>query len=218
MGQLALFIALSLALAPGLLALAVTARLEARLWLNSLLAMAVWAGALAARTPILFLARGMGVQEALVVSALAAGFFEESSRLLLLEYKCRAKNTRCPLAIGLGWGLGEAIATYTPSILVAASLGRVLWPGALAGALERNSAIAFHVSMSLVLGGGVQAGRHKILLLVVAIVVHVLLDYSAGLLFLKGMDIWATEVIVAVESTIALLASMAAYKRIQEDH
>jgi uncharacterized membrane protein YhfC len=126
-----------------------------------------------------------------------AGVFEECVRFLILRLGIVGRSSlKGFTSLGLGWGLTEALIIYA---VPAYMLGTVLNYGLLdllPGALERNSAIIIHLSLTLLMS--LRVGSFK--LLVLAITLHSLINYLAvSTLSILG-NVWVAECLIAVIS------------------
>ena len=148
---------------PGLLLLAAISRSGRGCWLAALVGGAGWLAALIAREPLLLLVESLGTYPRICLAASMAGVFEETSRYLVLRYfasvsRSRSVDPYTVLSIGLGWGLAEALLLYVVQVPLAVALYGYQWTDLLPGAIERNSATAFHPRMAMSMLRGWECG------------------------------------------------------------
>jgi uncharacterized membrane protein YhfC len=190
-----ILIPIAISLVPGLTALSLIARRSPTLWLIALLGGSGWLVALTLRSPLLLLFTQN--PHYLLIASLMAGVFEECVRFLILRLGIVSRSSlKGFTSLGLGWGLTEALIIYA---VPAYMLGTVLNYGLLdllPGALERNSAIIIHLSLTLLMS--LRVGSFK--LLVLAITLHSLINYLAvSTLSILG-NVWVVECLIAVIS------------------
>ncbi|MFW9831153.1 MAG: YhfC family glutamic-type intramembrane protease [Candidatus Thorarchaeota archaeon] len=188
-----------IAILPAFIIFFYIARFKGRMWLSAVLGGVFWFIALLARTPILAGLELLGIfitSEMLLVylaiiiflAALMAGLFEEGIKYLFLKRQPKwIETTQYVLCFGLGWGLGEAFLIYVIDVLAYAFLypflstiislppEYILAQNFLIGAVERNIAIVFHVSATILIALAVWHKKLKFLWL--AIFVHFLFDF-----------------------------------------
>ncbi len=194
-----------IAILPAFLIFLYIARFKGRFWLSALLGGIFWFIALLARTPILaiieFVVLIVPLELLLVYTAiviftasLLAGLFEEGIKYFFLKRTRRfIETTKHALSFGLGWGLGEAFLIYVLDVLVYAFFyplliiftplppEEILAINFLIGAVERNLAIIFHVSATILVALAIWHGKR--MLLWVAIFAHFLFDFVPILLY-----------------------------------
>lgn len=189
----ALAVPITLALGPGLAALATISRRSLDLWMNALLGGAGWFVALLARLPFLMLARELEIYVRALYASLMAGLFEETARYFVVKSRSRVvNNLRSSVSIGLGWGLTEALIIYALQVPFAAAMRGHEWTVFIPGAVERNIAIAFHLGMTLLISLTV-IGRPLALLLPTTISLHFLLNAAATFIAIQLEDPWIIE-------------------------
>ncbi|MEM4471735.1 MAG: YhfC family glutamic-type intramembrane protease, partial [Zestosphaera sp.] len=138
------------ALLPGLSTLAYFIKTKKTNLVLLLLGGGGWLIALLARTPILYaLSNTIERTAYLVVASYSAGLFEESMRYLVLKTPLSKKSTEDAVALGLSWGLTEALFIYVLPITIYTPVGYSLLE-LLPGALERNIALLGHIVFSLI--------------------------------------------------------------------
>ncbi len=193
---------------PTLAVLIVIARKYVKLWLTALLGGGGWLTALLLRQPLLLMFAGIGISYAYIASLLA-GIFEECLRLTLLRVGfIRELSVRGALSLGLGWGLVESLIIYLIPAYVAGVTMSYSWLDLLPGAIERNSAVMIHVSLSLLLSRDVKDLR----LLIIAIVLHTLVNSVAVTSLMLLKDVWLVEGLIALMtlliSTLIILSTL----------
>lgn len=207
------------------------ARFRGRLWLSALLGGVFWLVALLARLPIilgielgvLFISPAMILTYAavaLLIAALMAGLFEEGIKYLFVRSQPQFIETeKHALCFGFGWGLGEALLIYVVDVLTYAFLypflatiiplppEAVFITSILIGSVERNLAIIFHVSATILVALAVWHGKR--LWVWLAILVHFLFDFIPLILLrfvLYPILGTAFLPIVIIEALIAIFA------------
>ncbi len=197
-------IPIAVSLAPGLAVLVRTAGRSRGAWVAAMLGGGGWLVALALRMPLLMSVRLQWVAYA-VFASVAAGLFEEVTRALMLRAGfAREELPRRPIALGLGWGLAEALIVYAlPVGLYAGALGYG-WIDLMPGALERNAAIAVHLSLTLLLS----ENPRSLGLLAAAVALHSAVNLAAVASLRLLENVWLVELVIAVIA-IALLATIA---------
>jgi len=191
-----IIIPIMIALIPCLIALIILCRTSFNYWLSAILGGSGWFIALLIRAPILAYFQNLGFH-GIVMSSIMAGVFEESIRYFITWYKnLRKIDLRSSISIGLGWGLTEAVIIYALQVPVASITRGYEWTAFIPGAIERNIAIVFHLSMTLLLLVAI-VRRFKLLLLI-AIFLHVLLNVVGVFTMLMLGNPWITECIIAL--------------------
>jgi len=169
------------------------------MWLSALLGGIFWLVALLARTPILVVLEfwALTVPPVFIVilaviliftGAFLAGLFEEGIKYgFLNKYPQFIKTVKHALCFGLGWGLCEALLLYVSTVLLYGFLYDWLitiitlptepefFFSFILGAFERNIAIVFHVSATIIVALAVW--HRQFLFAVVAILAHFLFDF-----------------------------------------
>lgn len=148
----------------------------------------------------------------ILMLALSAGVFEECGRWFFMRAG-RIESAVKGVVFGFCHGGVEAI------LFVGIPALRLLfsppgeWSDATAhfplAATERAFAIVAHVGLSLLVLAGVERRKKQLLLL--AVLLHSLLDFSVVYSALAGMDGWLVETIAAAYSTGILLLSLYVY-------
>ena len=145
--------------------------------------------------------------------ALAAGVFEETGRLCAFKLLFKKKDDRCEgVMYGIGHGGVEAVLV---SVLMTAFTGTNPFMYLVSG-IERIMAIAFHISMSVLVFAAVkQKGRGWYYPL--AIGLHALLDLGA-MAYQAGMikSIIAVEGYVLVFTALCALLAARVYRGMEE--
>lgn len=195
--------AVSIALAPSFGSFAYLAKTKRSLWFAFLIGGVGWFGAAALRTPILGgLASSYGKEFVaspayLVLSASMAGVFEEGVRYALMkEVGSLRSGVRSIVSFGLGWGFVEALLVYGLGLIYA-----VYWAGrsltfmdALPGALERNLAVAWHLSFTAVIFRAVSDRKF----VAVAMGLHALADFAVVSFMLSTGNVWYAEGLASI--------------------
>ncbi|MEM2079908.1 MAG: hypothetical protein QW104_04415, partial [Nitrososphaerota archaeon] len=141
----------------------------------------------------------------LIAASILAGVFEESTRSLILRASiARSGEVSGLLTIGLGWGLSEALLVYAIPVTLSAPVYGYDWVDLLPGALERNSAILIHLSLTVLLSRNPRSAR----LLVASAVLHSLSNLAAVAALLVLEDAWLVELVIATVS-FSLFAGVA---------
>ena len=188
-----------IAVLPAFLIFLYIARFKGSMWLSAFMGGLFWFLALLARTPILMVLELWGLtispaQYVLYVTiliftgAFLAGLFEEGIKYgFLRKYPSYIQTVKHALCFGLGWGLCEALLLYVLTVLTYGFLydwlitiitlppESYLVFNFLLGALERNIAIVFHVSATILVALAVW--HNRILYALVAILAHFLFDF-----------------------------------------
>lgn len=187
-----------IALAPALIALAKVAGAKGGAWIIAVLGGGGWFLALILRIPILM---AVHLQEAIYgyFASLMAGLFEETTRFLLLRIDLvRSSSIKGSIALGLGWGLVEALLVYAIPVCLIASLYQYNWVDLLPGALERNSAILIHLSLTLLLS----RNPWSLKLLTASILIHSAANSIAMIALDLLTNAWLVELVIAVFSAL----------------
>lgn len=167
---------------------------------------------------------------------LAAGLFEETGRFLAFRFILKTRTARITaLSYGIGHGGIEAFLVMGLSMITNLSLGLVYTSGAplpaeaaaaaetilsmpagmfLWGGLERLSAMALHMALSVMVFASVRPGRR--LLFPAAIAVHAGVNFAAVVANAR-LPIAATEVIVLLLTALACLWAARIYKNLREN-
>jgi uncharacterized membrane protein YhfC len=122
------------------------------------------------------------------LGALLAGLFEEGIKFVFVKkYPSYIKTVKHALCFGLGWGICEALLLYVLTVLTYGFLYEwlitiitlppesYLYYSFTLGAFERNIAIVFHVSATILVALAVWHSR--ILFALLAILAHFLFDF-----------------------------------------
>ncbi|MCS7128824.1 MAG: YhfC family intramembrane metalloprotease [Sulfolobales archaeon] len=189
-------IPIAIALAPALIALAKVAGTKGINWVIAILGGSGWFLALILRIPIL-----MAVPLPEVIygyfASLMAGLFEETTRFLFLRIELvRSASIRRSIALGLGWGFIEALLIY--AIPVSLAVYQYSWIDLLPGALERNSAILIHLSLTLLLSRNPWSFK----LLTASIIIHSAANITAITALYLLRNAWLVELVIAAFSAL----------------
>lgn len=198
-------------LVPGFVALARVAGMSSSTWLVAALGGGGWLLALVLRTPLLVLlqTRSPGLTYLLTASILA-GVFEEFTRSSVLRSGFAQRDeVRSQLALGLGWGLTEALLVYTIPVVLSVPVYGYHWVDLLPGALERNSAIVIHLSLTMLLSKNPRSYK----LLATSIVLHSIVNLLAVTALLTLVSVWLVELVIA--ATSASLFTVVALPRLR---
>jgi len=191
---------------PGLVVLTIVSKSNKNYWLMALIGGAGWLVALIAREPILIFIESLGLYLRVCIASFLAGLFEEVTRYLILKYFI-SKNIDPyrSLSIGLGWGLTEALLLYAIQVPLAASIYGYQWTDFLPGAIERNTAILFHLGMAMLITLGVIGLINAKIALSLAICLHTVLNIIAGIAAIKIENVWVIEGIIALIALAVVL-------------
>lgn len=200
-------VAILIALLPAFAALVAVCGRRVSLWLVALVGGGGWLLALVLRAPILVFLDPRLVVSGYVASALA-GLFEESVRFVLLRTEfVRRLSRRGATSLGLGWGLTEAVLIYALPVVVAGDYGLA---ELLPGAVERNSAVAIHTSLALL----ISTNPGSLRLLMTAIALHTAVNCLAIASLAVFNNVWVVEGLLLVVAVVLLaLATTLARKR-----
>jgi uncharacterized membrane protein YhfC len=135
-----------------------------------------------------------------IAIALSAGIFEEGFRFLFKQFFLRpgACEFSQPIIFGLGHGIAEALYILLPALSIApiSQLGMAF--------LERALTIILHVTLTVVVWNGFQK-KQRILYLIIAIVLHGLVDSLAPILLpVRNGVLWIEGLIFVID--LALIA------------
>ncbi|MFX1565021.1 MAG: YhfC family glutamic-type intramembrane protease [Promethearchaeota archaeon] len=188
-----------IAILPAFLVFLYIARFKGSMWLSAFIGGLFWFIALLARTPILLVLELWGlvitppfyaIYIALMIflGALLAGLFEEGIKYgFVRKFPSFIKTVKHALSFGLGWGICEALLLYVLTVLTYGFLYEFLITiiplppesflvfNFILGAFERNIAIVFHVSATILVALAVWHSRFIFALL--AILTHFLFDF-----------------------------------------
>ncbi len=182
---------------------------------------------------------GAAIQQNILLYALygglAAGLFEETGRLLAFRFILKPHTARITaLSYGIGHGGIEAFLVMGLSMIANLSLGLAYTSGAplpaeaaaaaetilstpagmfLWGGLERLSAMALHMALSVLVFASVRTGRR---LLFPAIAVHAGVNFAA-VVANAHLPIAATEAVVLLLTALACLWAARIYKNLREN-
>ncbi len=192
---------------PGLVALIMVSKTDRSLWLMALIGGAGWLVALIAREPVLLLIRSLDIIPRICFASSLAGIFEEATRYLILRYFISKNNIdpKSSLSIGLGWGLTEALLVYAVQVPLATAIYGYQWTDFLPGAVERNTAILFHLGMSMLITLGVIGLINAGIALLLAMYLHTVLNIVAGIVAIKIENVWVVEAIIALMTSATVL-------------
>ncbi len=184
---------------PAFLVFLYIARLKASMWVSAILGGIFWFVALLARIPILLVFELVGLvispaflmayTAALLLGAsLMAGLFEEGIKYVFLKkYPQYIKAMKHALCFGLGWGISEALLLYVFDVLAYGFLydwlitiiplppESILILNFMIGAIERNIAILFHVSATIIVALAIW--HRRFIFAIMAILAHFLFDF-----------------------------------------
>ena len=184
---------------------------------------------------------GAAIQQNILLYALygglAAGLFEETGRLLAFRFVLKTRTARLTaLSYGIGHGGIEAFLVMGLSMIANLSLGLAYTSGAplpaeaaaaaetilstpagmfLWGGLERLSAMALHMALSVLVFASVRTGRGR-LLFPAAIAVHAGVNFAA-VVANAHLPIAATEAVVLLLTALACLWAARIYKNLREN-
>lgn len=170
-----------------------------------------------------------------VFGGLMAGLFEETGRYVAMKTVLRKKrgNDTNALMYGAGHGGIEAVILLSATMVVnlifslqsnagvpsplgtasaALSLAATPYWMFLAGALERISAVAIHVSLSVLVWFAVKNSK-KFWLFPVAILLHLLVDAVAVILSGSGVNVWIIEAAVCAMAIAFVFLAIAVWKK-----
>jgi uncharacterized membrane protein YhfC len=197
-------------------------RLRLNYWLYVLFGGAGWFIALVARLPLLIYLRLVLDRSVLflVLSAVFAGVFEESTRLVMLDYFLREKINHKPVVFGLGWGFMEALIIYVIPVSLIAIQHGYSWMDYLPGAFERNTAIIIHFSLTLLAAYAVVTSRGfaKYFFILITASIHALYNNIALYLLLLRYNAWFLESILFITTIPLLITSIAIYYRVFKEY
>ncbi|MEM4659722.1 MAG: hypothetical protein QW741_04105 [Sulfolobales archaeon] len=188
-----------ISLVPGFVMLARVAGRVSSAWLAAAVGGGGWLLALVLRVPLLVLLQNLtpGIIY-LVAASVLAGVFEESIRSLVLRAAILKSGRGGSLALGLGWGLTEALLVYAVPVSLSASVYGYDWVDLLPGALERNSAILIHLSLTVLLSKNPRSYR----LLATSATLHSVSNLVAIVASLVLENIWLVELVIAMVSAL----------------
>ncbi|MDO5540544.1 MAG: YhfC family glutamic-type intramembrane protease [Eubacteriales bacterium] len=127
-----------------------------------------------------------------------AGFFEESARYIGLKLFRKGRTSWADgIACGLGHGGCEAAWLFFTQVLPLALQGNAGF-GVLLGAWERIFTMLIQIGLSLIVIYAIK--KHKIQWLILAILLHTVIDF----LIVLG-NIWILEGLITLEGLVALL-------------
>ncbi len=211
-----LFVPVTVSILPALTALAYVARGSLDYWLAALVGGGGWFLALMARGPLFTIIDRPGMYSDMFM-ALVSGPLEEPVRFLLLRYFISgSRRKEYALVIGIGWGLAEAVIVFAAQAPVAASLG-YSWIQLLPGALERNTAILFHVSMSMLIALGIMGRLRQSCSVILAIIVHSAFNLAAVYIAKSMQNVWLVEAALLVVSLAIFTPIINGFRRLPED-
>ncbi|WFO74588.1 YhfC family intramembrane metalloprotease [Desulfurococcaceae archaeon MEX13E-LK6-19] len=201
---------LVIAVVPGFVVLCWMAGRNGFKWLAALVGGFGWFLALLLRYPVFIpMVIYMGATSVVgYIQAGLAGVFEEPVRYFVIKYFYRETGEkRIVYCIGLGWGLMEALVLYVLNVLVAYMMGTsLILENLVAGAIERNIALLFHVSAAMIIFVGIKSGD-VIKYLLLAIILHGLLNIAAVyLLYVIANPLLIEAVLGLIVVTVYMLA------------
>jgi uncharacterized membrane protein YhfC len=139
-----------------------------------------------------------------------AGIFEEGMRYLFLDQRKHLRSSReSLLSFGLGWGIGEALILYVPSILALPFLSETIpsFLQILPGALERNIAIAAHLGLTFLVLQSVRGRGRPKKWLGLAMLLHFGLNMVSVSSLVLTQSAWLSELAGAAFTALILLIS-----------
>ncbi len=140
----------------------------------------------------------MGFETRVILSSLLAGVFEETTRYFMVRYRFHNKDLLGEvLAVGLGWGVMEALIIYVLQALIASTYYGYTWIDLMPGAIERNWAIMFHVAMTLLITYAILRGSVFYGILLTGSL-HMLTGLLAGVVLAYTSDPWLIEALLGV--------------------
>jgi uncharacterized membrane protein YhfC len=162
--------------------------------------------------PAAFLASELAANTALLLLYIAfasamAGLFEEGMRYLFLDQRKQLRASwKGLLSFGLGWGVGEAMIIYVPSIAALPFLAEKLpsFLEILPGAIERNIAILAHIGFTFIVLRSVTGREKGKRFLLLAMFLHFTLNIASASALILTENVWLTEAVAAI-ITIAIL-------------
>ena len=181
---------------------------------------------------------------AVIIGGLTAGLFEEVGRYLGFRFVLKKELAwRNGIAFGIGHGGIEAIGliglTYINNIVMSIMINNGTFDSAIApqlgtnaawqiknllittpsidflmGGLERVLVIIVHIAFSLVVLYGVM--NRKIIYLMMAILLHTMLNAPAVLLVSHGMSLWYAELYLFIFAAAAVLFIIKSKQRFEQ--
>ncbi len=142
----------------------------------------------------------------LFVIALSAGVFEEGFRHLFRRHLLRTSHPHWsePVLFGLGHGITEAFYLLIPAIQYSSPLLGV-------AAVERVFAIGMHIGLTVLVWNGFQKGQ-SVRYLLLAIVIHGLINFTGAYLQTAGYSLWTVEGVLGVISVLFLFYAVRSKK------
>ena len=212
---------ISIAIGPGIIATLFLYKRNRNVLVPFLFGWGGWFIALLARlvplqVPALFLAEQLASSTTVMLiyvayASILAGIFEEGFRYLFLDQRKEIrKKTSSLLSFGLGWGVGEAILLYVPAVLALPFFAETApsFLEILPGALERNIAITFHLSATLIIFRALSSkgiARKKYLLL--AVLAHSILNIVSVYSLVLTRNVWLSESLALLSTSLVALAA-----------
>ncbi len=173
----------------------------------NLLGKTVWYMTLSISSPVLY---------ALLLSV-TAGLFEEGGRWIIMRTLMKNKHRVMDgVAFGVGHGGLEAILLVGVSaiVLLFAPVAGLAASEILAGGVERIFAMLLHIGFSVLVLKSVTL--NKPIWLVLAFVLHTLVNMISELMRQAGMNIWVIEAVIAVVAIALLIYVIAEQKKYRE--
>ena len=208
-----------LALAPSFILFVYVAKVKRSVWFTFGLGCLGWVVAFYARLPILTGISRVAELNILIIFALYAlfaGVFEESLRYGLIRKVEKIRiDWKHVLSFGLGWGFIEAVLVYAVNILATVYvLGmKIAFLDMLAGAVERNFTVIFHVAMTFIVCWAVKA--KKLELFIVAILIHTIVDFTVVVLYhIIKLPLWYVETLIFGIAILTLMFAWILKKRL----
>ncbi len=164
------------------------------------------------QVPALFLADSLATDTMTLLfyiayASILAGLFEEGFRYIFLDQRKSLRSRGPLLFFALGWGIGEAIIIYVPSMIALPFLTETA-PSLLEilpGAIERNIAILAHISFTFIVLRSVSSGkpgRKKFLILAMSL--HAILNIVSVYTLILTQNAWLTELAAALTTAMTL--------------
>lgn len=136
----------------------------------------------------------------MVFLALSAGVFEEVFRYIFKQFLIRPKKSVFlqPILFGLGHGCMEVLVLFIPNISQMITRGTLLM-----AIIERLIAIIGHIFLTVIVWNGFQREK-RAQYLILAILVHGLLNSMAVIALSLGLNIWMTEGLLALFDVVGI--------------
>jgi len=166
-------------------------------WLDALIGGGGWLVAYLLRLPILMALTKLVPLAQAIMASILAGIFEEGLRYLLMRVRMKPNySPERASALGLGWGLTEALLIYCVNVPLAATVMGYGWLQLMPGAIERNIAITFHVAASCIIA--VSLAKMRWLYLFIAMGLHSVADMAGLAIVAVSENPWVIEGVLAL--------------------